>query len=158
MPLIDRVAAKEKAFAQAGEWDKLIAYWDERERNRDRAYYSHKDSVDIHLIDNAELEDTDIMDLEKIYLMSKDNTCDTESIRFDYMNIQEIVSNPELAEALKTLTEKQKFVLYMTGVECFKTSEVAKMMGISARGVRSHLDAAKKRIWKHLGYEQAEAI
>lgn len=35
MPLIERVTAKEKAFAEKGQWKELIAYWDARDRERD---------------------------------------------------------------------------------------------------------------------------
>ena len=73
------------------------------------------------------------------------------------MNIHEIASDPNLANALKKLTEKQKFVLYLYGVEWYKTSEIAKMMNISPRGVRNHLDAAKRNIMKSLELKQATA-
>ena len=73
------------------------------------------------------------------------------------MNIHEIASDPDLANALKQLTEKQKFVLYLYGIEWYKTSEIAKMMNISPRGVRNHLDAAKRSIMKSLGLKQATA-
>lgn len=157
MPLFDRVAAKEKAFADNGQWEELITYWDARDRERDRAYYRHKDSIDITIMEKSFLEDEELMDLEKIYQICKDNVCDTGSLEFNYMNIHEIVSDPKLAKALKKLTEKQKFVLYLYAVEWYKTSEIARMMNISPRGVRNHLDAAKKSIMRSLGLKQATA-
>ena len=157
MPLFDRVAAKEKAFADNGQWEELIAYWDARDRERNRAYYRHKDSIDITIMEKAFLEEEELMDLEKIYQICKDNVCDVGSLEFNYMDIHEIASGPNLANALKKLTEKQKFVLYLYGVEWYKTSEIAKMMNISPRGVRNHLDAAKRSIMKSLGLKQATA-
>lgn len=157
MPLFDRVAAKEKAFADNGQWEELIAYWDARDRERDRAYYKRKDSIDTTIMEKAFLEEEELMDLEKIYQICKDNVCDVESLEFNYMNIHEIVSEPKLANTLKKLTEKQKFVLYLYAVEWYKTSEIARMMNISPRGVRNHLDAAKKNIMRSLGLKQATA-
>lgn len=155
MPLFDRVAAKEKAFADNGQWEELISYWDARDHERDRAYYRHKDSIDITIMEKAFLKEEELMDLEKIYQICKDNVCDVGSLEFNYMNIHEIVSEPKLAKALKRLTEKQKFVLYLYAVEWYKTSEIARMMNISPRGIRNHLDAAKKSIMKSLGLKQA---
>ena len=155
MPLFDRVAAKEKAFADNGQWEELIAYWDARDRERDRAYYKHKDSIDITIMEKAFLEEEELMDLKKIYQICQDNVCDIGSLEFNYMNIHEIVSEPKLAKALKRLTEKQKFVLYLYAVEWYKTSEIARIMNISPRGVRNHLDAAKKSIMRSLGLKQA---
>jgi len=155
VPLFDRVAAKEKAFADNGQWQELIAYWDARDRERDRAYYRHKDSINISIMEKAFLEEEELMDLEKIYQICKDNVCDIGSLEFNYLNIHEIVSDPKLAKALKRLTEKQKFVLYLYAVEWYKTSEIARMMNISSRGVRNHLDAGKKSIMKSLGLEQS---
>ena len=66
MPLIERVAAKEKAFAEKGQWKELIAYWDARDRERDRAYYKHKDSIDTTIMEKAFLEEEELMDLEKV--------------------------------------------------------------------------------------------
>lgn len=157
MPLIERVAAKEKAFAEKSQWKELIAYWDARDRERDRAYYKLKDSIDTTIMEKAFLEEAELMDLEKVYQICKNNVCDVGSLEFNYMNIHEIASDPNLANALKKLTEKQKFVLYLYGVEWYKTSEIAKMMNISPRGVRNHLDAAKKNIMKSLGLKQATA-
>lgn len=157
MPLIERVAAKEKAFAEKSQWKELIAYWDARDRERDRAYYKFKDSIDTTIMEKAFLEEAELMDLEKVYQICKNNVCDVGSLEFNYMNIHEIASDPNLANALKKLTEKQKFVLYLYGVEWYKTSEIAKMMNISPRGVRNHLDAAKKNIMKSLGLKQATA-
>lgn len=157
MPLIERVAAKEKAFAEKSQRKELIAYWDARDRERDRAYYKFKDSIDTTIMEKAFLEEAELMDLEKVYQICKNNVCDVGSLEFNYMNIHEIASDPNLANALKKLTEKQKFVLYLYGVEWYKTSEIAKMMNISPRGVRNHLDAAKKNIMKSLGLKQATA-
>lgn len=157
MPLFDRVAAKEKAFADNGQWEELIAYWDARDHERDRAYYRHKDSIDITIMEKAFLEEEELMDLEKIYQICKDNVCDIGSLEFNYINIHEIVSDPNLAKALKKLTEKQKFVLYLYAVEWYKTSEIARMMNVSPRGVRNHLDTAKKSIMRSLGLKQATA-
>lgn len=157
MPLFDRVAAKEKAFADNGQWEELIAYWDVRDHERDRAYYRHKDSIDITIMEKAFLEEEELMDSEKIYQICQDNVCDIGSLELNYKNIHEIVSDPKLAKALKKLTEKQKFVLYLYAVEWYKTSEIARMMNISPRGVRNHLDAAKKSIMKSLGLKQATA-
>lgn len=157
MPLIERVAAKEKAFAEKGQWKELISYWDARDRERDRAYYKFKDSIDTTIMEKAFLEEEELMDLEKVYQICKNNVCDVGSLEFNYMNIHEIASDPNLANALKKLTEKQKFVLYLYGVEWYKTSEIAKMMNISPRGVRNHLDAAKRSIMKSLGLKQATA-
>ncbi len=66
MPLIERVAAKEKAFAEKGQWKELIAYWDARDRERDRAYYKFKDSIDTTIMEKAFLEEEKLMDLEKV--------------------------------------------------------------------------------------------
>lgn len=151
------MAAKENAFADNGQWEELIAYWDARDHERDRAYYRHKDSIDITIMEKAFLEEEELMDSEKIYQICQDNVCDIGSLEFNYMNIHEIVSDPKLAKALKKLTEKQKFVLYLYAVEWYKTSEIARMMNISPRGVRNHLDAAKKSIMKSLGLKQATA-
>lgn len=157
MPLIERVAAKEKAFAEKSQWKELIAYWDARDRERDRAYYKFKDSIDTTIMEKAFLEEAELMDLEKVYQICKNNVCDVGSLEFNYMNIHEIASDPNLANALKKLTEKQKFVLYLYGVEWYKTSEIAKMMNISPRGVRNHLDTAKRSIMKSLGLKRATA-
>lgn len=126
MPLFDRVAAKEKEFADNDQWEELIAYWDARDRERDRAYYRHKDSINISIMEKAFLEEEELMDLEKIYQICKDNVCDIGSLEFNYLNIHEIVSDPKLAKALKRLTEKQKFVLYLYAVEWYKTNEDSK--------------------------------
>lgn len=157
MPLFERVAAKEKAFADNGQWKELIAYWDARDRERDRAYYRFKDSIDTTIMEIAFLEEEELMDLEKVYQICKNNVCDVGSLEFNYLNIHEIASEPNLANALKKLTEKQKFVLYLYGVEWYKTSEIARMMNISPRGVRNHLDAAKKSIMRSLGFKQTTA-
>ena len=105
-------------------------------------------------MDKVFLDEEELLDLEKVNKLCKDNLCDTDSLDFDYMHIQEIVSNSELSLALNKLTEKQKFVLYMYGVEWYKTSEIAKIMNISPRGVRNHLESAKKSIMKTLEIDQ----
>lgn len=108
-------------------------------------------------MDKVFLDEEELLDLEKVNKLCKDNLCDTDSLDFDYMHIQEIVSNSKLSVALSKLTEKQKFVLYMYGVEWYKTSEIAKIMNISSRGVRNHLESAKRSIMKTLGIEQSNA-
>lgn len=104
-------------------------------------------------MDKVFLDDEELLDLEKVNEICRDNLCDADSLDFDYMHIQEIVSNSKLSVALSKLTEKQKFVLYMYGVEWYKTSEIAKIMNISSRGVRNHLESAKHSIMKTLGLD-----
>lgn len=106
-------------------------------------------------MDKVFLDEEELLDLEKVNKLCKDNLCDTDSLDFDYMRIQEIVSNSKLSVALSKLTEKQKFVLYMYGVEWYKTSEITKIMNISSRGVRNHLESAKRSIMKTLGIDQS---
>lgn len=101
-------------------------------------------------MDKVFLDDEELFDLEKVNELCKDNLCDTDSLDFDYMHIEEIVRDSKLSAALSKLTEKQKFVLYMYGVEWYKTSEIAKIMNISPRGVRNHLESAKRSIMKTL--------
>jgi len=101
-------------------------------------------------MDKVFLDDEELLDLEKVNDLCKDNLCDTDNLDFDYMHIQEIISDSKLSSALNKLTEKQKFVLYMYGVEWYKTSEIAKIMNISPRGVRNHLESAKRSIMKTL--------
>lgn len=106
-------------------------------------------------MDKVFLDDEELLDLEKVNEICRENLCDADNLDFDYMHIQEIVSNSELSLALNKLTEKQKFVLYMYGVEWYKTSEIAKIMNISSRGVRNHLESAKRSIMKTLGIDQS---
>lgn len=108
-------------------------------------------------MDKVFLDNEELLDMEKINEICKDNLCDADSLGFDYMHIQEIVSDSKLSVALNKLTEKQKFVLYMYGVEWYKTSKIAKIMNISPRGVRNHLESAKRSIMKTLGIEQSNA-
>lgn len=103
------------------------------------------------------LDNEELLDLEKVNEICRENLCDADNLDFDYMHIQEIVSNSELSLALNKLTEKQKFVLYMYGVEWYKTSEIAKIMNISPRGVRNHLESAKRSIMKTLELDQSNA-
>lgn len=105
-------------------------------------------------MDKVFLDEEELLDIKKINELCKDNLCDTDSLDFDYMHIEEIVSDSKLSVALSKLTEKQKFVLYMYGVEWYKTSEIAKIMNISPRGVRNHLESAKKSIMKTLEIDQ----
>lgn len=107
------------------------------------------------VMDKVFLDEKELLDLEKVNKLCRDNLCDADSLDFDYMHIQEIVSNFKLSAALDKLTEKQKFVLYMYGVEWYKTSEIAKIMNISPRGVRSHLESAKRSIMKTLGIDES---
>lgn len=93
--------------------------------------------------------------MEKVNELCRDNLCDADSLDFDYMHIEEIVSASKLSSVLNKLTEKQKFVLYMYGVEWYKTSEIAKIMNISPRGVRNHLESAKRSIMKTLEIDQS---
>ena len=108
-------------------------------------------------MDKVFLDDEELLELEKVNGLCKDNLCDTNSLDFDYMHIQEIVSDSKLSAALSQLTEKQKFVLYMYGVEWYKTREIAKIMDISPRGVRNHLESAKRSIMKTLGMDTSNA-
>ena len=108
-------------------------------------------------MDKVFLDDEELLELDKVNELCKDNLCDTDSLDFNYMHIGEIVSNSKLSVALSKLTEKQKFVLYMYGVEWYKTSEIAKIMNISPRGVRNHLESAKKSIMKTLGMDISNA-
>ena len=108
-------------------------------------------------MDKVFLDEEELLDLEKVNEICRDSLCDADSLDFDYMHIQEIVSNSELSSALSKLTEKQKFVLYMYGVEWYKTSEIAKIMNISPRGVRNHLESAKRSIMKTLEIDKSNA-
>lgn len=108
-------------------------------------------------MDKVFLDDEELLDLEKVNEICRENLCDADNLDFDYMHIQEIVSNSKLSVALSKLTEKQKFVLYMYGVEWYKTSEIAKIMNISPRGVRNHLESAKRSIMKTLELDQSNA-
>ena len=45
----------------------------------------------------------------------------------------------------------------MYGVEWYKTSEIAKIMNISPRGVRNHLESARRGIMKTLGMDISNA-
>lgn len=108
-------------------------------------------------MDKVFLDDEELLELEKVNEICKDNLCDADSLDFDYMHIQEMVSAPKLSVALSRLTEKQKFVLYMYGVEWYKTSEIAKIMNISPRGVRNHFESAKRSIMKTLGMDISNA-
>jgi RNA polymerase sigma factor (sigma-70 family) len=104
-------------------------------------------------MDKAVPDEEDLLDLEKIYQICNENICDNESINYDYKNIDEYVSSPQLAKALKRLTDKQKLVLYLYSIKQYKTSEIAEIINISPRGVRNHLDSAKRNIFKSLGIE-----
>lgn len=106
-------------------------------------------------MDKVFLDDEELLELDKVNELCKDNLCDTDSLDFDYMHIQEIVNNSKLSAALSKLTERQKFVLYMYGVEWYKTSEIAKIMNISPRGVRNHLESAKRSVMKTLEIDQS---
>ena len=64
-------------------------------------------------MDKVFLDEEELLDLEKVNELCKDNLCDADSLDFDYMHIQEIVNDFKLSAALNKLTEKQKFVLYM---------------------------------------------
>lgn len=108
-------------------------------------------------MDKVFLDDEELLDLEKVNELCKDNLCDTNNLDFDYMHIEEIVSDSKLSAALSKLTEKQKFVLYMYGVEWYKTSEIAKIMDISPRAVRNHLESAKRSIMKTLAVDISNA-
>lgn len=108
-------------------------------------------------MDKVFLDNEELLDLEKVNELCRENLCDTDSLDFDYMHIQEIVSDSKLSVALSKLSEKQKFVLYMYGVEWYKTSEIAKIMNISPRGVRNHLESAKRSIMKTLEIDQSNA-
>ena len=99
-------------------------------------------------MDKVFLDDEELLDLEKVNEICRDNLCDTDSLDFDYTHIQEIVSDSKLSVALSKLTEKQKFVLSMYGVEWYTTSEIAKIMNISRRGVRYHLESASRVIMR----------
>lgn len=105
-------------------------------------------------MDKVFLDNEELLELDKVNELCKDNLCDTDSLDFNYMHIQEIVSDSKLSAALSKLTERQKLVLYMYGVEWYKTSEIAKIMNISPRGVRNHLESAKKSIMKTLEIDQ----
>jgi RNA polymerase sigma factor (sigma-70 family) len=153
LQLKDRIAAKENELICNGQWDELIKMWDDRDARRERTHNEHKDSLDLTIMDKAVPDEEDLLDLEKIYQICNKNICDNESINYDYKNIDEYVSSPQLAKALKKLTDKQKLVLYLYSIKQYKTSEIAEIINISPRGVRNHLDSAKRNIFKSLGIE-----
>lgn len=153
MQLTDRVAIKENELICNGEWNELVKRWDRRDKRRERTHFENKDSVDLTLMDKAVPDEDDLLDLEKIYEICSNNICDNESVDYGYKDIHEYVSSPKIANALKKLTDKQKLVLYLYAIKRYKTSEITTIMNISPRGVRNHLDSARRKIFKLLGME-----
>lgn len=153
MKLVDRAKQKEQEFVNNGDWEGLIAYWDSRDERRDRTYYEHKDSMNITIADSLELEKTEAFDLKKIYEISdKEDFIDLiAKSRYEY--IQDLIEDSDIYAVINSLTDKQKKVLFLYGVEKYKTSEIAEMLGISSRGVRKHLEAIKNKVFKALGIE-----
>lgn len=153
MKLVDRAKQKEQEFVNNGDWKGLITYWDARDERRERTYYEHKDSIDITIADAIELEETEAFDLKKIYEISdKEDFIDIiAKSRYEY--IQDLIEDSDVYAVINLLTDKQKKILFLYGVEKYKTSEIAEMLGISARGVRKHLEAIKSKVFKALGIE-----
>ncbi|MGG5315867.1 sigma-70 family RNA polymerase sigma factor [Enterococcus sp. AZ072] len=81
------------------------------------------------LIQDLVYSDEDAKDISPVY-----NT-DALEEKYDYENLEDYISDEDLAAAIKKLTSKEKLILFMKYVEGKKDTEISKEFGISSQAV-----------------------
>ncbi len=79
-----------------------------------------------------------------------DGTIFLSKNEISYSDLEKIFSNHDYFNAMKSLTNKQKLVLYLTAVENYSSVEIAKILNISETTVRTTLYKAKEKFKKNL--------
>lgn len=100
--------------------------------------------------------DSPINDASNNYLITRKDLLRDDSqdllklIKTDYMNINNFIESPHVIEAIETLTEKQKQILYLVFVEKFTHTEIAEILGVSQQAISKNQAKAINLIRKYL--------
>lgn len=96
-------------------------------------------------------KELELIELDNVSLSYKDDgtifLCENT---VSHKKLEDLFSNEEHYKAMKTLTDRQKLVLYLTILEKFSYESIAEMLNIDVVTVRTTLYKAKKTFKKNL--------
>ena len=130
-------------------WEATLDGLDHEEELNERRHSEKRDLLDLSLM---ECEGCEEFISTKILL----RICRSDSGWLEWIfskkadDLHQLTGNEIIADALRSLTYRQKQVLFLLYVHGFSTEEAAAELGSSARNIRKHKERALKKIRKCL--------
>jgi len=144
----ERLTAEEQEKWQ-GELEKLHT----QVRNNNRRHKKKRDRMDTTIADREPEEGERVPKAKMLKLSNDEDWIDIIYGRRPE-DLHQLVSDPQISEAIKGLTFKQKQVLSLNVVHQLTTNEIAQMTDTTDRNVRKHRDKALETIRKAIGLLQ----
>lgn len=131
------------------EWETILDGLDHEEELNERRHSEKRDLLDLGLM---ECESCEEFIATKILL----RICRSDSGWLEWIfskkasDLHQLAGNEHVSNALRSLTYRQKQVLFLLYVHDFSTEEAAEKLGSSTRNIRKHKERALKNIRKCL--------
>lgn len=143
---IEDAARKQKHF------EDLIKLWDRLDANRERRERYHEiGRGDVPLDYNAAEDGRFFPDVPNRPLTRQIQKGEfIDAIHFCPFEFHEILSDPKLSKLIKELPDKQKEILFFSGVKLYSAKRIAKMRGQTDRNIRKMKVTIKKNLDKKI--------
>ena len=130
-------------------WSELLAEEDRILRNNNRRHASHRADMDTTVVDR-DIEPEECYPTKDLLALSSFPDFLEMIFSKDYHDIHQLVEDPDVSDALRQLTDKQKEVLFLSVVHRNPTRSIARYLGTSERNIRKHLEKALASVRAYL--------
>lgn len=143
-------AKLEKLAAASGKWDKVMAELDRFDANNERRHKTHRDDMDLTLLDRKAKEGEYFCGNRLLKLCRANDWIDIIFSQ-DPEDLHHLVEDEAISAALRAV---QKKVLLDNIVHRFPAENLAKEMGCSTRNITKHRQKALDAIHKAIGIKK----
>lgn len=149
----EKLDAKLKRLAASGDWDKVVAELDRFDANNERRHKTHRDGMDLTLLDRKAKEGEYFCGNLLLKLCRANDWIDIIFSQ-DPEDLYHLVEDETISAALRELTPVQKKVLLDNIVYRFPAENLAKEAGCSTRNITKHRQKALDAIRRAVGIEK----
>lgn len=132
-----KLTAKLELLAAAGDWDGVIAELDWFDENNQRRHETHRDDLDITLLDR-QARDGDHFCAHRLLKLSRAADWDEIIFSQDPEDLHHLVEEYPVSAALRELSPVQKKILLENIVYGISTKSLAEEIGCSTRNITKH--------------------
>ena len=149
----EKLDVKLKRLAASGDWDKVMAELDRFDANNERRHKTHRDGMDMTLLDRKAKEGEYFCGNRLLKLGRAE---DWNDIIFsqDPEDLYHLVEEHPTSAALRELTPVQKKILLENIVYGISAKELAEEAGCSTRNITKHRQKALDAIRRSIGIKK----
>ncbi len=150
----EALARLESAARTVSEFQNVVDWWDKQDANRERRerYHEISRSGDDVPLDYGAREDG------LCFPDTLNNVLERQERRGDFLDrifncpyeIQELVTEPYLSEALAALSEDHREVLFFSAIRLYSSARIGRMRGQTDRNIRKVRNTALRKIHKKI--------